>query len=520
MRRLLGRRQGFSIAALVLAALPVVALLPLGVLWLWNRGGLLVWVAVMAACFFAAGLLIAAARRPRAKAASSEEAHAPAAPPDADWSAHDKAAWQRVLAFSEDVTGEILGDQKAAMATARAVIAEVASHYRPNEAQPVLQFTVPEALLLIERISRRSRRLIIDAVPGSRRVRLGQLLWLNEARKTAMTVAETGTGVWRVGLWLLNPVAAVFSEARRTLQGYATSGLSAFLADRVARIMVEEVGRAAINLYSGRLKADIDELGEDRLAAPAPASPPPRILLAGQVNAGKSSLLNALFGEVMAAVDVLPATDRANAYVLGESPQRPAVELIDSVGLERPEQIEALAELAAGSDMLVWVCAANKAARALDRDLLERLRLRFVDDLALDMPPVLVVLSHIDRLRPFNEWSPPYDVAHPATQKASNIRAAIDATAQDLGLVPADIVPARLDEDHLYNVDAIWSAILARQDAARRGQLLRILRLGNRGGGFGEVAGQLIGAGRLIAATLRRPSAELDANKAQDPPAQ
>ncbi len=517
MRRLLGRHRGLSVGALLLAAVPVLALLPLGVMWLWDRGGVVMWIAAMAACFFIAGLLIAAARRPRSKPASGENIHAPAAPPDADWSAHDKAAWQRVLTFAEGVTGEILGDQKASLATARAVIVEVATHYRPDEAQPLLQFTMPEALLLIERISRRSRRLIIDAVPGSRRLRLGQLLWLNEARKTAMTVAETGSGVWRVGLWVLNPVAAVFSEARRTLQGYATSGLSAFLADRVSRIMVEEVGRAAINLYSGRLKADIDELGDDRLAAPAPAPPPPRILLAGQVNAGKSSLLNALFGEVMAAVDVLPATDQANAYVLGDSAQRPAVELIDSVGLERPEQIDALASLAAGSDMLVWVCAANKAARALDRDLLERLRQRFVDDLALDIPPVLVVLSHIDRLRPFNEWSPPYDVMHPSTDKASNIRAAIEATAQDLGLVPADIVPARLDEGHLYNVDAIWSAILARQDATRRGQLLRILRLGNRSGGFGEVATQLIGAGRLIAATLRKSSVEHDANRPQGP---
>lgn len=516
MSRLLGRRHGLSIAALVLAALPVLALLPLGVMWLWHRGGLLMWVAAMAACFFVAGLLIAAARRPRSVAAGSADDQAPAAPPDADWSAHDKAAWQRVLAFSEDVTGEILADQKAAMAAGRAVIAEVAAHYRPNEAQPVLQFTLPEALLLIERISRRSRRLVIDAVPGSRRLRLGQLLWLNEARKTALAVAETGSGVWRVGLWVLNPVAAVFSEARRTLQGYATSGLSAFLADRVARILVEEVGRAAINLYSGRLKADIDELGEDRLAAPALAPPPPRILLAGRVNAGKSSLLNALFGEVKAAVDVLPATDMANAYVLGESPERPAVELIDSVGLERPEQIDALAELAAGSDMLVWVCAANSAARALDRQLLDRLRQRFVADPALDLPPVLVVMSHIDRLRPFTEWSPPYDVAHPTTDKSSNIRAAIEAVAQDLALAPADIVPARLDEGHLYNVDAIWSAILARQDAARRGQLLRILRLGNRRGGFGEVATQMIGAGRLIAATLRRSGAELATNAKQD----
>jgi uncharacterized protein len=119
-------------------------------------------------------------------------------------------------------------------------------------------------------------------------------------------------------------------------------------------------------------------------------------------------------------------------------------------------------------------------------------------------------MSHIDRLRPFTEWSPPYDVAHPTQGKSSNIRAAMEAIAQDLSVALADVVPARLDEAHLYNVDAVWSAILARQDEARRGQLLRILRLGDRRGGFAEVATQVIGAGRLIRATLRRPSAVLD----------
>jgi uncharacterized protein len=510
--RLLGNRKGLSVTAFVVASLPVLALVPLGLMWLWQHDAVLLWVAAATASFLVAGLLIGAARRPRAPILRDRDSQTPAAPPDSDWSAHDKAAWQRVLAFSEQVSGDILGDQKAAMAAARGVIAEVATHYRPDEAQPILQFTMPEALLLIERISRRSRRLIVNAVPGSRRLRIGHLLWLNQARKTAMAVAHTGSRVWRVGLWVLNPVAAVFSEARRTLQGYATNELSALLADRVARIVTEEIGRAAINLYSGRLQADMDELGEDHLAAPAEPPPPLHVLIAGKVNAGKSSLLNALLGEVRAAVDVLPATDQASTYRLGETADRPAIELVDSTGLDRPEQIDGLTELAAASDLVVWVSAANDAARQLDRALLDRLRARFREDPALDMPPVLVVMSHIDRLRPYQEWSPPYDVAQPQDVKAGNIRQAMEALAQDLDIELADVVPARLDHGQLYNTDAIWSAILALQDEARRGQLLRILRLTGRGGSFAEVAMQMIGAGRLIAATLSRSRKELESH--------
>ena len=37
-------------------------------------------------------------------------------------------------------------------------------------------------------------------------------------------------------------------------------------------------------------------------------SEPLRVLLVGQVKAGKSSLVNAMFGDLKAAVDVLPTT--------------------------------------------------------------------------------------------------------------------------------------------------------------------------------------------------------------------
>ena len=96
--------------------------------------------------------------------------------------------------------------------------------------------------------------------------------------------------------------------------------------DRIARIVIEEVGREAINLYSGRLPADLDELmaeKPDEVAPQAPASSPLRILIGGKVNAGKSSLVNALCGEVVAAVDVLPAGDTATSHALRGNDDRP-----------------------------------------------------------------------------------------------------------------------------------------------------------------------------------------------------
>lgn len=122
------------------------------------------------------------------------------------------------------------------------------------------------------------------------------------------------------------------------------------------------------------------------------------------------------------------------------------------------------------------------------------MRAHFAAHPSLKAPPVLVALSHIDRLRPFTEWTPPYDIAAPSGRKAEAIRGAVDATAEALGVGPDDVVPVRLDAGALYNVDALWAAVAARLDEARQGQLIRLLRLAGKGGGISEVARQAVRA--------------------------
>ena len=61
-----------------------------------------------------------------------------------------------------------------------------------------------------------------------------------------------------------------------------------------------------------------------------------------------------------------------------------------------------------------------------------------------------------------------------------------------------DIVPVRLDAGSLYNIDALWAAIVGRLPDARQGQLIRLLRLAAKGGGVSEVARQALKGGRLL----------------------
>ena len=225
---------------------------------------------------------------------------------------------------------------------------------------------------------------------------------------------------------------------------------------------------------------------------------PLRILIGGKVNAGKSSLVNALCGEVVAAVDVLPVGDNATSHTVRGTDDRPELELIDCVGLDRETAIPKLTAMATACDLIVWVAAANDGARDLDRRLIDAVRAHFAANPHLKAPPLLIALSHTDRLRPFNEWEPPYDIAAPAGRKAEAIRGAVDATAEALSVELEDIVPVRLDAGALYNVDALWAAVVARLPEARHGQLIRLLRLAAKGGGIAEVARQAVKGGRLL----------------------
>src|SRR5262249_42865541 len=158
----------------------------------------------------------------------------------------------------------------------------------------------------------------------------------------------------------------------------------------------------------------------------------------GQVKAGKSSLINALSKEIRAAADALPTTSSFPAYQLNREGM-PAALLIDSPGTTGDAgEAEALVLAAADCDLIVWVADASRADRERDRIVLDRIRRHFAERPNRRRPPMTLVLSHIDRLRPFQEWQPPYDLTAGDTPKARSIKAAIDAAGADLGFAAND----------------------------------------------------------------------------------
>jgi predicted GTPase len=493
--------------------LPVASLVPLGSFWLWQNGYLLYWAvaacAIVLASYFLQRRLILPA--PSAvKQVEPVEAQA-----DAAWNPLQMRAWEDVQRIASEVKPDRLSSRDAALGLALEAVEVVAKRLHPERRDPLLQFTVPEALAVVERTSQGLNRFLVDNFPLGDRITVAQVMWLYQWRG-ALDWAEKGYDLWRV-VRLLNPLAAATHELRERFTRQIYEMGRDHLAKRLASAFVLEVGRAAIDLYGGALRVTRDDLA--RHVSPETArdlssltereAEPLRILVAGQRGAGKSALVNALAGEVEAVVDALPTTSSYNAYRLTRE-SFPAALIIDSPGLSNTKDIEDFTANALLTDMVLWVSAANQAAREIDRQAIQSLQQHFKSDPRRRQPPLVLVLTHIDRLRPFDEWNPPYDLTDQQRSKSVSIRNAVEAAGSDLGFAAEDIVPVRVDDVRsTYNIDALWAKIVALAPEAQRSRLLRLLGSINSASNWGAVWAQAANAGRIIGRTFlsRKPPA-------------
>jgi uncharacterized protein len=503
--RVLQRRwpEALLIAAVVL---PWLALLALGILWLWQGGYVWVWAIAAAALGLLAWPLARLVRR-RANA-EARVALGDRAEPSRAWNARERAAWADVLAIADTTAPFSVTEVDPLVASARQIIEAVAGRLHPGTYSPWAQFTVPEILLLTERVSRDLRREALRTIPGIRIVKLGHVLWLKQKIGRYGPVWNVGYGLWRVvRLW--NPAAAVSREISRIFEDKFGTVLLDRLRARVTQEFVLEVGRAAIDLYSGRLALSEEELRlareGDADAAPAAGEPvaPVRLILMGQVNAGKSSLVNALAQEIRSAAGPLPTTSRAVEYRIALE-GRPALSLVDMPGLGDGPAPELLAQ-AERADLVVWVASATQPARGPDRQGLDDFRAWAATQLTRRAPHVVLALTHVDELRPANEWMPPYDLAAPAGPKARNILAATKSIAGALDLSADAIVPIAMPPDREpYNIDALWARIALELDEAKLVQLDR-LRVGHQRLSLRELVRQFGHAGRFIIEGIAKP---------------
>lgn len=488
---------------LLLWLLPWLVLLVLGGWSLWQHQWWLYWLGA-AASASGIGLIVARrlARRGRPVFSRIPEVH-----PDPHWPDTNEPAWQAVLAYAEQAQPEAypLDDANPWFTLAGGTVQCVAQYFYPDSRHAELEIPAPQALRMVELVARDLRTELLREIPFSHVLTIG---FLQRAAQTMNKLANL-RDLFRVGNLAWNPAQALPVELRGALLEKLLSYPTVEIHRWLLRWYVKKIGFYAIQLYGGQLLLDDrpptasptpQSAADQARAAHSAAIEPLRILLIGQVNAGKSSLVNALFGELKAATDALPLTTGFVPYALEREGLGVAL-IYDSGGYTGtiPEWTATSREQLLAADLILLVSAANQAARGTDREALDGLRALYGQHPERAAPPILVAMTHIDQLRPLREWAPPYNIETPQRPKEQAIRAAMEVTAAELAVELADIVPVALFANAAYNVDdALHAAVLARLDDAHRAQYLRCLRHRQQREWWDHLYRQLANTGRLM----------------------
>jgi uncharacterized protein len=462
------KRWTWKLAArVVVFGLPYALLMLFGCFWLYEHQYLLIFACVVVLASVFGWLLIGWL--------ASKPTRLPDAPPPANnWASAGERAWEHVnqLAARAESHPPSWSDANAWLALFREVFDVVAGEFHPTSSRPALEITAVESLRVAELVARDLRTFLEQQVPGSDWITLHNINTAVQWGPLSNQLASGLYNVYRLARFAFNPPSALVNEAQSVLVGSSTTNLIADLPRMAAGYCVRRAGYYAIQLYSGQITLadpELAELGADK---------PLRVVVLGQTKAGKSSLINALFGQVRAATDVLPCTEEITPYVLAREGLPDAL-VFDTVGFAGEGDQAARKRLdneLARCDLVLVVCSANTAAREPDKRLLDEARLRFADQLKRAAPPIAVVLSHVDTLRPFNEWSAPYDFIGGDSAKERNVRDAVDAVAADLQVPRDSIVPVCLRKDAVYNVEESLLPLIARiLPEGQRAKLLRIL---------------------------------------------
>ncbi|MEH1903682.1 MAG: GTPase family protein [Nostoc sp.] len=301
------------------------------------------------------------------------------------------------------------------------LVVAIAHIYNPQIQYPLLNIYVPQAYGLIRGTVDDMDQWMQKLSPLLNQVTVGQAYQGYEVYRKLEPSARKFWKAWNWAQWVLNPVAAVAKQASQGSSNQATQQLLGNLSQLFREAALRNLCRQAIALYGRSTlpvsvssptqtlpKAKTQTLREILTQAqPAEAveQKPVNILLVGRTGSGKSSLINTLFQADLAAVDVLPSTDRIQNYQW-QTQSGETLTLLDTPGYEQVNRANLrniVLDYAINADLLLLATPALDPALQMDVDFLQDIKAEVAD------LPAIAIVTQVDRLRPIREWQPPYD---------------------------------------------------------------------------------------------------------------
>jgi uncharacterized protein len=252
------RRYWREAALGIVILLPWLVLLLLGFLWLWQQSAAIWWflgAALVGVVAFALRLSIAKSAKVEAEVMAER-----ASPASSEWGRRENEAWRDVKQIGRETEPLSFTEAEPITKVLERTVDAVAEHFHPGTPRARWRISVPEGLRMSERLSRRLRSVILNHVPLAKDLLLADVYGAKEAwdryGNVSKKVHPYSDGVSRLARVVVNPKGALPKEVAQLLVGQVGGFLSRRVRAELTSLLIHETGRAAIDLYSGRLRFD------------------------------------------------------------------------------------------------------------------------------------------------------------------------------------------------------------------------------------------------------------------------